>query len=155
MDKHPQERFAALSKSLNEASDLLTSEITNVESALNDLRLGIEVWIELSRTKEVTFSTDSTNTAHQLTEVLLLGYAKHAGSWGLLVDESYDEVAPDDVRDIVPLRDAKREVRLKAADKIPLLVEKIQREAAETARETTEKAQQLKDFAASLRKKTR
>ena len=154
MKQHAPERFAALSKALNEASDLLTSEIVNVESALNDLRLGLEVWIEVSRSKEVSVGTDS-KKEYEFTRVLWLGYAKYSGHWGLFTEETLDEVDRDEVRYLVALRDAKREVRLEAADKIPILVEKIQRDAEETAQETTNKAAQLKDFAASLRKKTR
>jgi hypothetical protein len=154
MNKHAPERFAALSKALNDASDLLTSEIVNVESALNDLRLGLEVWIEVSRGKEIFTTTDSKEES-ALTRVLWLGYAKYSGRWGLFTEETLDEVEPDDVRYLVALRDAKREVRLVAADKIPILVEKIQRDAEKTAQETIDKAAKLKDFAASLRKKAR
>jgi hypothetical protein len=153
MKQHPPERFAALSKALNEASDLLTSQIVSVESALNELRLGIEAWIEVSRSKEVLVS--DTKTENAFTRLLYLGYAKHAGHWRLVVEERYEEIDLDDMRDVVALQDAKRDVRLEVADKIPILVEKIQLDAVQAVREIDEKAQRLKEFAASLRKSTR
>jgi hypothetical protein len=154
MNQHSPQRFSALSKALNEASDLLTSEIVNVESALSDLRLGIEAWIEVSRSKEVSLGTDN-KTRFELTRVLWLGYAKHAGQWRLVVEELNDEIDRDELRNVVALLDAKRDVRLEAADKIPILVERIQLDAEEAVREIGEKAQRLRDFTASLRKRSR
>ena len=155
MNQHPPERFATLSKALNAASDLLTSEIVNVESALSDLNLGLETWIEVGRSREVAISNDSKKTQYPLTRVLWLGYAKHGGRWGLVVEEVFEELEPDEVRNVVLLRDAKRDVRVEAADKIPALVEKIQLDAADAVREVAEKAQRLKDFAANLRTRTK
>ena len=154
MNQHPPERFAALSKALNAASDLLTSQIVNVEAALSELNLGIEVWMEVSRSTEVAISNDSEKTQYALTRILWLGYAKHAGRWSLVTHETYEEI-DDDERNVVALRDAKRDVKLRVADKIPALVEKIQADAEKAVQQVEEKARRLKDFAATLRKKNR
>src|SRR5438045_3286101 len=128
MNQHPPERFAALSKALNAASDLLTSQIVNVEAALSELNLGLEVWMEVSRSTEVAISNDSEKTQYPLTSILWLGYAKHAGRWSLVTHQTYEEIDEDEIN-VVALRDAKRDIKLRVADKIPALVEESQVDA--------------------------
>ena len=52
-------RLASLSKTLNEASDLISTQVTGLESTLNGLRLGVSAWVEVERFKELVENLDS------------------------------------------------------------------------------------------------
>jgi prefoldin subunit 5 len=158
MTDHVFERLAALSQDLNETSDLVSRQIAEVESALNALRLGVRAWVDVERSVEKAESTSKGGERHysDLTRVLQLGYIKHQGQWRLVIADGYEELWDvDDFGAITALREAKRDVKLAAVDKIPALLVKIEEEATRVTQQATEKAQQLKDVAAALGKTTR
>ncbi len=139
-------QLASLSKSLNEASDQLNKQIAEIESALNSYKLGISAWVELKRERQ--------QTPHgELTYADDLGYAKHDGKWGLLVS-SYCDIDPESVKTTL-LRDASREVRLAAIDKIPELLSALSQEASKVTDEALKKAASAKEIAAALGRKSR
>src|SRR5688572_8008710 len=108
-------RLASLSQNLNEASDSLSQQIAKVESALNELRLGVWAWVELSR-GEVDVS------GHRLEQIESIGYGKHKGRWCLLYSTDIPALG-DEQTSVVPLREAPRADRISAVDKLPKLVE--------------------------------
>jgi hypothetical protein len=144
-------KIASLSKTLNEASDRLSKSIAEVESALNDYGLGIEVWLHEPFDNE-EYTDDQ---GHLLHAVARLGYCKRKGKWGLLVASGIDEFwDPETVKDAF-LTDSPRTIRLKAVDKIPELLRVLAERLAETTEEATMKAAQAKGIAAALRKTQR
>ncbi len=148
-------RLAGLSKTLNEASDLLSKQIIEIESALNALRLGVSAWVEVERFKELVANEDSGDgekqTMYELTFVRQLGYAKHKGKWALLIAEGYQEFFDgDDIGAITLLREAQREVKLAAADKIPALLLAIEEGALEVTADIAKKAEQIQQIAGAL-----
>lgn len=149
-------QLASLSKSLNEASDHLNRQIAEIESALNAYKLGISAWVELKREQEQTPGGDG--KFYQLTHVEEFGYGKHNGKWGLLHSSYYEEfLDPGDAESVKTtfLRDASREIRLAAVEKIPELLSALSGEAAKITDAVLKKTAAAKEIAGALSKKPR
>jgi hypothetical protein len=134
--------LSSLSKKLNEASDLLTKQIAAFESALNELKLGVWAWVELSR-----HGVDSPWTVNGQPEptvqVTSLGYGKHKGKWCLLFSTSYPDFGDDQLDEVLPLKDAQREERIEAVDKLPDLVRALEVRVAALAKRASDKAAEV------------
>jgi hypothetical protein len=141
-------QLALVSQNLHSASVQLSEQITEVESALNDLNLGISAWIELRR-----FTKDDDEAESPIPWSENLGYGKHSGKWGVLCT-SYCELTnnPGEVPKSF-LREASRDTRMAAVEKIPELLELLAHKATSVAKEASEKAAQAKEIATDLRKK--
>jgi hypothetical protein len=147
-------QLSLLSKSLNEASDELSKQISAIESALNQFKLGIWAWVrEPVLTESELSDPDEKGMRFELNYHYQLGYGKHNGKWGLLV--SYFWEANEEDAEIEFLRDASREIRMKAMDKIPDLLDILSKEMSALTQEASKKASEAKELAAALNKKTR
>ncbi len=144
-------RLGALAQDLNEASDVISKQIVALESALNALRLGVWAWVVISRESELT-TPDENGKYYELHHMHMLGYGKHKGEWALLVDNYTEEFDEGDSRSVTLLREAKRDVKLEAVEKLPDLLQEIEKKATEMAKNASEKATELSDLAQSLRK---
>ena len=142
-------QLSVLSKSLNEASDELSKQISAIESALNQFKLGIWVWVHEPLLIETERSDpDENGKQFEYNYYHQLGYGKHNEKWGLLV--SYYWEGSDENMKIVFLRDASRELRIKAIGKIPALLDVLAENMSELTQETTKKASEAKELAAAL-----
>jgi len=142
-------KLASVSQSLNQASDAVTSRIAEVETALREYKLGIEAWVDIERWSEVGQFGDG--TYYELRRIQRLGYGKKGGKWGLLTYVDAEE--SEDREEFAFLREAPREVRLAAVDKLPDLLEALVEKALETSQEAMKKAEKAKQIAAGLNKK--
>jgi hypothetical protein len=147
-------RLSALAKTLNEASDLISKEITYIEAALNALRLGVWAWVDVQREQVLVNDGGDETKQHLLTRVLRLGYTKHKGDWQLVASDGFDEL-DDEIANVTPLREAKREIKLAAVEKIPELLKTIENKVAKVTNEATTKAAQVKAIALALGKDVR
>ncbi len=152
-------RLSVLSRALNEASDRVSKQIAEVESALGALRLGVRAWVLVESSQESVESEDVRTKERKytsLTHFLSLGYTRHKGKWALVVAEGYEEFSDDeDPNRITPLLEARRDVKLAAVEKIPALLKAIEEEGAKVAQEATKQAEHLKHIAAGLGKNAR
>lgn len=148
-------QLASVSHTLNEVSDRLSKALADVESALSAYKLGVSAWVELGREKELS-EPESDGRRYECTVVHLLGYGKHNGKWGLLIDayceETFDPSDPDKAQF---LRDAPRDTRLAAAEKLLDLLKELTKEASKAAEQAAKKAEEARQIAAGLGKKTR
>ena len=135
--------LARLSTELNEASDALSEQIAQVESALNDLKLGVRAYVKIR-------SNTSQKPAGEVTEALYLGYAKCRGKWCLTLVDSSDEFPDDDSE--IPLREAARGDRIDAVERLPDLVRKLEDETKRLVTEVRKKAAKVGQFAVALKK---
>lgn len=131
-------KLASISQNLNVVSDKLTEELTSVESALKKLKLGVTAWVDLFK-EELPGGEEA---------VTSLGYSKHSGKWGLFIFECISGLEPDG--QITPLREASRDLRVDAAEKIADLIEKLAEEASETTVKIAKRADELKKIAKDL-----
>lgn len=147
-------QLASVSQTLNQASDELSQHLTEVESALNAYKLGVSAWVELRKETE-PYEPDNDGRRYELTYVELLGYGKYKSKWGLLVAAYCEETFEGEYDQEYFLREAPRETRLAAVEKLPDLIARIAEEAAKVKEEATEKAVQAKQIAAALSRKNR
>ncbi len=144
-------RLGTLAKSLNAASDLISKKIIDIEAALNALRLGVYAWVEVEREQELIADAKDATRGEVLTRVLSLGYAKHKGKWQLVAAEGFEEV-DEEFHTVMALREAKREVKLAAAEKISELLKAIETRVAKVTEDATKSAATMTEIAAALRK---
>ena len=141
--------LVSVSDSLNKASDTLSEQILEVESALQRYKLGVEVWVNVH-----SWDIDAGVGLPPITRVLCLGYGKSNGKWGLLVSESCDD-EPAAEGSVCFLRDAPRNTRLAAVGKLPDLLKELVQKATEVANEATAKAKIARQIAAGLTQMSR
>ncbi len=143
-----------LSKRLNTASDELNEAIESIQRKINTLSLGVEVWLTDAQAElsHEILTDDDTRYAR----VQELGYGRFGDNWALLVRTADYELRRDEsdgdwlyanpehplhVR-VQPLLKTSRQIRVKAVDLIPGLVDALQRSAT-TVVDAVEKAKKL------------
>ncbi len=140
-------RIDAVAKTLNQTSDLLSQKIIEIETSLNQYKLGVWAWLE----KPLSEQNDSDDTGrYRWTVITNLGYGKIREKWGLLIDmhPDYDPESGN----VVFLKDVSREIRALAIERIPELLDCIADKAAKLNREIAKKAELADEIAASLKK---
>jgi hypothetical protein len=147
-------QLASISHTLNEVSDQLSKHLVEVESALSAYKLGVSAWVELRKEKELS-EPDNDGRRYEFTYVEMLGYGKYKGKWGLLAASYCEETFEGEFDQQHFLRDAPRETRLAAVEKLPNLLTALTKEAAQVAEEAAKKAEEARQIATGLGKKTR
>ena len=150
MSKKPVAAFqhlTSLAKDLNEISDQLTKELSEVEESLNHLRLGVPVWVVAA-----SYEVEGASPGEHLTQVETLGYARHKGKWGLVVGSYIDEIE-DYPESLMFVKDASRETRINALAAIPKLVEALASEAKRVTEDLRTKLDAARTIKAGLRAK--
>jgi hypothetical protein len=141
-------RIDTVAKTLNQTSDQLSQKIVEIETALNQYKLGVWAWLE----KPLLEEPDCDETArYQWQLVTNLGYGKIREKWGLLISV-YPDYDPDENSSTVFLKEAPRGVRALAVERIPELLARIADEAANLNQQIAEKAELANEIAASLKK---
>ncbi len=131
--------IAETSRNLSTASDLLTKQITEFESALGRHRLGVTAWVTLK-------VEDDREQGLEYREAL--GYGKHKGKWGLLYGHGYPDV--DDNPPIDSLSEASREVKLMAVAKMPALIRELEKQARELQQKINASAEALQSLSEKI-----
>lgn len=145
MNSATLQNLAALSQDLNDASDRLSEQVADAERALNALRLGVTAWVSLYE-RQVDIGASEPFWTN---ETVYLGYGKHNGKWGLLYSTELDPF-PNEAH-VTPLREAPREDRLYAVEKLPNLIKKLEERAQSVAEDARKKAAQVKELVGALR----
>ena len=128
-----------LAKELNQTTDEINSIISTVNEKLAALNLGVEAWLDPSTTSKIP-AADLTVTTHlhrSTASMPVLGYAKLEDAWQLAIKEEKiiyqwnddareeEEVSEDSYR---PLLKASRDVRLRALEQLPQLLDALKRQ---------------------------
>jgi hypothetical protein len=140
------EKLASAAKTINELSDQLTQEISQIESVVNDLNLGIDTNVRID-----SWSDEEGNSG-----LWRLAYGKMAGKWGFFVEylSEWPGRGPDsETYETWLFKDSPRAQRLKAVEKIPDLLGALVQKSAELAEAVTKKVKYAKDLSDSVRKK--
>ena len=103
-------RARDLKPRLEAATDELNRSIEAAEAALVSLQLGVRACIVMQRNDEEGWGR-------------YLTFGKESKVWRLLIEEGIDE--PEVPLTITPLVNASREIRLRAAELLPTLVQKL------------------------------
>ncbi len=114
---------------LNSVSDQLGKSISEIDSALKILNLGISVWVKIHGGE----GRDSGSSFWRRD----IGYSKIDGKWGISlrkIEGDYND-PEDEVLEQWPFNDAPRSLRLEAIEKIPALLEELSTQAIKTTKE--------------------
>jgi hypothetical protein len=122
------------SNNLNTASDKLGEAVSSLDEAINTLSPGVTAWI--------TISSGTPDDEPWMSYEERLGFAKTNNRWGLSlskvdVDKQENE---ENTTDVWLFNDAPRNLRLRAIDYVPDLMEALADEAQRTAQKVTESA---------------
>jgi len=139
------DELSSAAAALNKASNELTTTISTLDQALYGLNIGLAVWVQV-----VLWSDPEGSGRYEREEV---GYAKIGGMWGLAIrrlagDEQSPE--PDEVRDVWTFNDAPRELRLRAVEKLPDVLDELGKAAIKTAQTVNKKLVEARAFTAAL-----
>jgi hypothetical protein len=153
MDKLPlplhslSQRAAELAEETARSPEALTA----LEDALQEMNLGVEVFLEYTSLKETDWVEGAEGArgdqAPTVFESWVLGYGQsQAKHWGFLVRHYHCEKAVDEEIEMTliestPLVHAARELRIAAAEQLPALLEVLEH----VARETLESLRKVSD----------
>jgi len=126
-----------LASKLNQKSDTLNKTIEGIEAKLNKLNLGVETWLESYDRHTVVVGDPTYDEAKGVTsrDETFLGFARFEDGWHLAIKDTVAEKNADgdflmaDVVLVRPLLTAPRNVRIKAMELIPTLLDAIKVEA--------------------------
>jgi predicted KAP-like P-loop ATPase len=134
------QQLSAAAATLNTASDRLSKLVAELDAALKTLNVGLVCWVDIrpARTSEDGLETWSEQ----------VGYAKISGKWGIALRTVHENLnwPLDDHVEEWAFSEAPRQLRLKAVDLIPALLDNLAKTAADNTKKITEKtdeAQQL------------
>ena len=138
------QELSTLASSLNTASDELTKVVGTLDEALKKLNIGLTVWVPFR------FRGDGSDP--EVYDQDEIGYAKVSGIWGVALRNIWGNESFGDYHEAGPwlFKDAPRELRLAAADKIPELIEALATGASATTKEVEEKTKQVRELAEAI-----
>ena len=139
-----------LAKELNQTTDEINGIISTVNEKLAALNLGVEAWLDPSTISKIPAADLTVTHLHRSTaSTPVLGYAKLEDAWQLAIKEEKiiyqwnddareeEEVSEDSYR---PLLKASRDVRLRALEQLPQLLDALKRQG-EAVMKTIARAQ--------------
>ena len=136
-------RLRTAAKDLNSISDELGKSITEIDSALKKLNLGVSVWVRIREGNGLP------NQSWYWREEV--GYDKTNSSWGIFLRKADGDYSYDDEREEVwRFSDGPRALRIAALDFIPELIDKLSEEAAKTTTTIRSKLNDVQLVAAAL-----
>lgn len=134
--------LSAIAFDLNGISDELGKSITEIDSAIKKLNLGVSVWAEITSQENLPFYSSEE-----------IGYAKIGGKWGIALRTVQGCHVEEDADKIEAwlFNDAPRSLRLAAIEKLPDMLRKLSAAAAETTKNLTSKLAEAQEIAAAVR----
>jgi len=146
----PSDRFSSAfqkllpaAAKLDAASNGLSEPVAEIEAILKRLNLGIACWAPL---------TDPDPDPDGHCEVWNLGYARHDGRWGLLINFwRGNRTTGEGVDDYWFFADAPRFMKSRAVDTLPILIEGLVALADKTADKLVRKTTVAQDLADAVK----
>ena len=117
------DKLAASAAELNVASDEFARPISDIDTALQKLNLGVSAWVKVAGGQDGRYEWFWEHS---------LGYAKVSSGWGIAIRTLRgDYTEPDE--EIWRFNDAPRSYRLEALERLPELLEELAKVSSETA----------------------
>ncbi len=139
--------LSAAAAYLNRASDELRETIEALDAGIAALKIGLVMWVVVEQ-----YANPDVEGHYEAEQI---GYAKVNGRWCIALRRVVaDDFGPWEVREIWAFNDAPRDLRLRAVEKLPNLIEELAKKAVETAEAVNKKLQETKAFTETLMKKT-
>jgi hypothetical protein len=136
--------LSGAAKGLNTTSDLLAKPISELESAIKALNLGITCWVTIHKWS----SPDKTSETFDE-----LGYAKIDGKWGFAIRtrECIDYADYNNIEGQWLFNEAPRSLRADAVEHLPKLLDALARDAITTTKKLAEKVEQARQLASAVK----
>jgi|HubBroStandDraft_6_1064221.scaffolds.fasta_scaffold00501_20 hypothetical protein len=138
------QELSRASSDLNSASDLLGNAVTILDESLARLNIGVTTW--------VTFKRWTDDDSPDVSVAERLGYAKVNNKRGLAIKvvDVDDGNGDESTQNEWLFNDAPRELRLRAIEAVPELIQSMTREARDTAKRVRVKADVALELAAAI-----
>ena len=135
--------LAQTASQLNFVSDALGKYISEIESGLKTLNLGVASWVTIEKLD----SNDGLVTLYRE-----LGYDKVGKNWCIALRSFREAPWSDEYLDheVWAFDDGPRWLRIKAIDELPALLEKLNSDAANVVKDVAEKLSQACDVASKI-----
>ena len=129
-------QLSVAANTLNAASDKLGTSVANLDVALKKLNLGISSWVHFREGS----SDDGYYYSYQD-----IGYAKIGGTWGLAIKTVSGDVRnlEDEECEQWSFNEAPRNLRVQAVKKIPDLLEKLIKDAADITKKVVNQTEEV------------
>ena len=138
------EKLRASATELNAVSDELAKPIAAIDTALQELNLGVSAWVH--------FAGEDTDPHTGVFWDYSLGYAKVNRRWGIAIRTRRGQEFLNEVdEELWRFNEAPRSHRLDALQKLPELLEELANTSGETARELQGRVASTKQVAAAIR----
>jgi hypothetical protein len=138
----PFRRLAASAEKLNNVSDQLTTQIEKIDAALKRFNLGVPAWVTIE-----DYSDEEGNCTKEE-----LGYARIGNRWGIVLRTQFEALGnpglPDET--FSAFADAPRQLRMRAVQHIPALIDQLSVEAEATIANLTPKLDEVSELATTL-----
>ena len=128
---------------LNDASDGLTTVVSDFEAILKPLNLGTPAWVTISTETDHDFWQDTVE----------IGYARIGSKWGVAIRKVVENLSTGEDPDVTQwlFNDAPRRLRLDAIDNLPRLVDALTAVALTATAAIRKKSEQAAALVAALK----
>jgi hypothetical protein len=135
-------RLANSALKLNEISNKLAKQVEQIDLALKRLNLGVTAWVTIRREED--------EDGHYLGEQV--GYTRYGNRWCVVLRTfsgmEADPSGPDE--NVWAFTDAPRQLRIRATEHIPKLLESLCHEADEMVKQLTPRVEDLENVTSAL-----
>jgi hypothetical protein len=136
------QELAAAATRLNKVSDQLGKAVASLDAALAKLNLGVTTWVAYDKW------SDEEGRSYGLTRV---GYAKIGSKWGIAIRSVEGDAFHGDEEHAEWLfNDAARDLRLRAIEHIPDLIQELIEQVNATSSQVSEKVKVAEDLAVAI-----
>jgi hypothetical protein len=143
--QHTLQELASSADKLNSLSDELNKQVSDVESAVNKMGIGL--------TANVNTETWSDDRGEKY-DIWRISYERHAGKWGFTIEHLWGHEGYEDSAELerYAFKDAPREHRLRAVEKIPDLIDALVKKSKEFATDVSAVMSYAQGLAAAFSK---
>ena len=136
-------KLSAAAASLNAASDTFSKQISEIDSALRPMNIGISCWVKIRNWS----SPDSRGHDE-------VGYAKVNGKWGIALRSVDEHISCAEDDEIWAFSEGPRDLRLSCIDHIPALLDKLADQAAKNTADIQRRTIQMVAIVSAVKGET-
>jgi hypothetical protein len=142
-------QLSTVSESLNKATSQFNEQINSLEEALASYNLGVSAWADACTINHEDYD-DYGGVRNVWSEQIAVGYEKRSSKWCLAASSFFPDSGEG--QDWI-LRDAPRQIRMKALEGIPKLLGNLIEEAIKLTQEVSDKTAEARKLANSIQPK--
>lgn len=136
--------LSSIALNLNKTSDEFAKVIEDLNRGLQRLNVGVSAWFTVNK-----YEDPDDPKEYELEQI---GYQKLRGQWGLCIREAqgHEDADTDRTVNIYRFNEAPRDLRIRCAEKLPELVDRLARAAVNTTALMAKRVAEAKAVAAAI-----